>query len=467
MRLVIALILFVGVFLRCYDLNNRPLHNDEGVNYHFLREIESKGYYPYSHENYHGPLYFYFTDLFFNHTNEGVRDVYELRASAVIAGVAVIVLPLLFFSGWRAGAIAGLLALSPGLVFYSRYAIHESLFVLVGCLFGCALFRYFESGKVQFGYLAAAALALMIGTKETFIITLASIGFSALVVFGPRAIGTRLWVDRADLFWGALLFWVLVVAQFTGGFRWVVGLNEMILAVPQWVSRNTSDYGHFKPFDYYLNVFSKADIVNLVALAAAIFVIGRACCRKRIFKTRSLTLFFAIWSASIFIVYSFVRYKTPWLLINISVPTLFTLGMFLDELKGRVRSASLAGLAFLSAIYVARFVFVVPYGQDNPFSYTHTTAGMVEVADRIIAYREKHPQAMVLIAAAQYWPMPFYLRGHEPFVHYVKSDDLKAYTSKYDVIVIDKAVDIEVPGFSHYYTRISDVQECQVYFKQS
>jgi uncharacterized protein (TIGR03663 family) len=466
MRLLFIFALLIGVFLRCYDLNNRPLHNDEGVNFHFLKEIEAKGYYPYSHENYHGPLYFYASNLFFNHVNEGVRDVYELRASAVLAGILIVVLPLAFFSGWQAVGIASLIAVSSGLVFYSRYAIHETLFVLLGGLFGCSLFRYLETGKVWFGYVAAVALALMIGTKETFIITLASISCAALIVFGPRTIYTRLWVDRRDLFWGAVLLWLMIVVQFTGGFRWVTGLNEMILAVPQWVSRNTSDYGHFKPFDYYLNVFFSAEPVLVLALCAACYVLAKGYLIDRTQKPASVQLYTAIWTISVFLVYSFVRYKTPWLLVNISVPALFLLGSVVTDLKPKARAWGLSALLFVSLIYTARFVFIVPFAAGNPFSYTHTSAGMVEVADKIIEYRKSAPKAMVLIAAAQYWPMPFYLRGHEPFVHYVTSNDVKAYTDRYEIIVIDKSVDMDIPGFTHFYSRISDVQECQIYMKK-
>ncbi|MCB0340148.1 MAG: hypothetical protein KDD53_11115, partial [Bdellovibrionales bacterium] len=52
---------YLAYVLRTYEIGLRPLHNDEGVNFYFLQEIGRLGYYPYSHENYHGPLYFYFT----------------------------------------------------------------------------------------------------------------------------------------------------------------------------------------------------------------------------------------------------------------------------------------------------------------------------------------------------------------------------------------------------------------------
>lgn len=465
MRIAVILVIFLGVFFRIYDLNNRPLHNDEGVNYHFLREIEAKGYYPYSHENYHGPLYFYLTNFFFNHQVEGVRDVYELRASAVLIGVLTLCLPFFIFPFPTAAVCAGLLAVSSSLVFYSRYAIHETLFAFTGGLFALAIFCYFNSGRVRFGYLAALALALMIGTKETFIITLFAISVATLIQFGPRNIYTRLLVDRGALFWGGVLAWSVIFLEFTGGFVWISGLREMILAVPQWISRNESDYGHFKPFPYYFETMLTAEPLVLFSLTVCLLSLIIPNLRRQLIDRREPILFLTIWALLISLIYSFVKYKTPWLIINLTVPALLALAWWIVRLPGEYKKWASAVACFFSVVYTARFVFFLPYGPGNPYSYTHTSAGMVEFSDKLAKYWERKPSAMVLIAAKQYWPIPFYIRGHEGSVHYVVSDDIKSYSQRYDVLVMDKSVVQDLPGFTHYYSRFSDVQECEIYFK--
>ena len=74
----------------------------------------------------------------------------------------------------------------------------------------------------------------------------------------------------------------LTVLSFSGGFRWPGGLREMLLAVPQWVSRNESDVGHHKPFWYYGKMFYEQEPTILLVLVlivacwlAFLFGLGR------------------------------------------------------------------------------------------------------------------------------------------------------------------------------------------------
>jgi predicted membrane-bound mannosyltransferase len=123
--LILALA-FVPLFL---FLDWKPPQHDEGVNGWMIQELLSKGYYAYDPANYHGPLHFYilfFFRLFFGDT------LFALRLSAVLFawGSVGLLLGLRPYLGRFTASTAALFtAVSPGMLFYSRYAIHESSLV--------------------------------------------------------------------------------------------------------------------------------------------------------------------------------------------------------------------------------------------------------------------------------------------------------------------------------------------------
>src|SRR5206468_4093392 len=98
-----------------------------------------------------------------------------LRLLTVLFGVGLILLLPLIADGLGRGATfcaAVLTAVSPAMVFYSRYYIHEMLLVFFTLLALCAGWRYIRSRKLGWALLAGAAIGLMQVTKETFIFTL-------------------------------------------------------------------------------------------------------------------------------------------------------------------------------------------------------------------------------------------------------------------------------------------------------
>ena len=123
---VLLLAIVAALFLRCPQLGNRPLHNDEGVNAVKLAALWEKGDYKYDPHEYHGPTLHYFSlpVLWFGPArNSSELSVVELRVVTVAFGVGLILLLFLLKDGLgRGGTIwtAILLATSPVMVFYSR-----------------------------------------------------------------------------------------------------------------------------------------------------------------------------------------------------------------------------------------------------------------------------------------------------------------------------------------------------------
>ncbi len=179
----------VALVLRCPQLNERPMHNDEAVNAIKFRTLWEQGSYKYDPNEHHGPSIFYFTLAWEKCTGAPDFAHFEearFRLVTVLFGVGLILLLPLVADGLGRGptVCAGVLtAISPAMVFYSRYYIHEMLLVFFTFLALAAGWRYTRSQKIGWALLAGVALGLMQATKETFVLTLVAMA-GALVLNG-------------------------------------------------------------------------------------------------------------------------------------------------------------------------------------------------------------------------------------------------------------------------------------------
>src|SRR5713101_1577491 len=163
-------IIGLAAFLRFFLLGMKPPHFDEGINGWFVDQMVKSGFYRYDPTNYHGPLHFYILFLF--QTLLG-RNVWAIHLPVVLASIFSIHLTLKFepFVGRNVSRLAALaMAVSPGFVFYGRYAIHEVWLLLFSLLFILGLFGLWQRGTVKYLWFAGMGLAGMILTKETYII---------------------------------------------------------------------------------------------------------------------------------------------------------------------------------------------------------------------------------------------------------------------------------------------------------
>ena len=150
----------IAAFLRFYWLELKPLHHDEGVNGFFLVTLFREGIYKYDPSNYHGPTLYYFALAFSKMF--GLNTI-SIRSSVVIFGVLTVVLAF-FLKDYigRIGSLAAalLLALSPGMVFISRYFIHEILFVFFS--FGIVVGVLYFVEKRKAGIFAIATMTFLL-----------------------------------------------------------------------------------------------------------------------------------------------------------------------------------------------------------------------------------------------------------------------------------------------------------------
>src|SRR5258706_3388901 len=174
-------ILIAGAILRLYYLALVPLHHDEGVNGNFLVTLVREGKYTYNPENYHGPTLYFFSAViswiarFLGGKAFGENyglTTFNIRLVTAAFGIGTIWLVLLLrkrIGSLGALAAAALVALSPGGVYLSRYFIHESLFVFFTLGIVVAALKYYDTWRATYLILASISAALMVATKETWI----------------------------------------------------------------------------------------------------------------------------------------------------------------------------------------------------------------------------------------------------------------------------------------------------------
>jgi len=354
-------ILIVGAFLRLYNLSLVPLHHDEGVNGNFLVTLVREGRYEYNPENYHGPTLYFFSAVipwiarFFGGktfaANYGLTT-FNIRFITAAFGIGTIWLVLLLRK--RIGTVgalsaAGLLAISPGAVYLSRYFIHESLFVFFTLGIVVAALKYYDSGRAAYLILAAISAALMVATKETWIIN-APVLLIALITTNiyfrlrdklagkqsERSLGEGL-RQTIERFGGpvplttvalvAFAVFITVNVLFYSSFftNYPKGISDAMKTLSLWRHR-THEHAH--PFLQYFEWLRQIESpLLLLGGIGAVVAVWRA--------QNRLAVFVAQWAFGMLVAYSLVEYKTPWICLNFIVPLAIISGYALDQLYRR------------------------------------------------------------------------------------------------------------------------------------
>jgi len=158
-----------------------------------------------------------------------------------------------------------------------------------------------------------------------------------------------------------------------------------------------------------------------ILLFALISIWGFKKFRDRVFYLNTF-----IWFVLIFLIYSFISYKTPWLIVNILVPGCFLAGMGFEKMRWRGKWI----LLFVGILYLACFSVYVNFvntgGEDNRFAYVHTDREILNMIGKINSIYNSGDKILIVSSENEYWPLPFYLSGKEIF--YLPEEDLEGYS---------------------------------------
>jgi len=422
-KAIILTIILFGILSRSAFLAARPLHHDEGNNYYFANTILSSGQYQYNPTNFHGPTYIY--SIFFSFLIFGENE-FSLRFPAAVFGLLILLLPI-FFRIQYALTASMLLLLSPTLIYYSRYSIHETLFVLLGLLILLAFNKMVKEKSPRYLPQFSIYLALLFATKETAIITIAALAILiALNITHVKKIQWR--GHKATYFASTYLFLLIYIALFTGLFTNILGIKDSLAGFFPWLGRGFHDIGHIKPWYYYLQLISLYEFPLLVlSIFGGIF----AHIKNNIFWKNV-----AVWTFFHLVAYSAIPYKMPWLVLSVSVPMAVLAAYGLSSVTKRFflkKTVALATVAYL--LFASIFVNVLfPWQEKNLLAYAHSDIEILELSKAVNSLSSKRSDVLVL--SDQYWPLPFYLREYSAS-YYNEKDSLEPDVTRYfDALIV-------------------------------
>ncbi len=427
--------------VRIPQLDLRPMHTDEAVHAYKFGQLLETGTYHYDPDEYHGPSLYYFSlisawigsmDSFAQLTE------FSLRIVPLLFGLLSILLLLWLrriSDPWSLMAAAALLTISPAMTFFSRYYIHEMLFLFftAGLLF--AAIRYYKTPGTRWAVSLGIMAAGMVITKETWVIPMAGIGFSALVMWRWHrsavsdwfsSLGrNNLWKHAGWMFGAALLVFLLFYSSF---FTYPRGILEAFSAAGRYLNRAAGGEGvHIHPWYYYLQIVTFVQIgggpvwTEAVILILALLGLYAAIRDPERLSSPGTVLFIGLTSLVTLAIFSAIPYKTPW---NILVPWYGFIFLAGGGAVWLLRKVSvgwrqwLVGLVLVAAgVHLTWQSYQLNFRRytdpGHPYVYAHSYDDVKRIGERVNQLAdsgEQELQVQVIWPGGDYWPLPWYLR---------------------------------------------------------
>ena len=452
-------ILVLAAALRLPRLAERPMHADEANQAVKAGRLYETGKYEYDTTDHHGPTLYWLTlpalALSGAKTLADSREI-AYRIVPVLFGLGLIPLVLLLADGLGPVAVVAaalLTAISPAMVFYSRYYIQEMLLVFFTlAALGCG-WRYLRTRRLAWILAAGAAVGMMHATKETWILSAAAAVGAAALTWGWSRLRDPIAASgdlasvrsrRARLL--PLLAAILMAGVVAAAFFSMFGKNwdgpwQSIRAYANYFRRGSQHGDHSEPWYYYLQllfaywpskkIFWSEGLIAVLTLAGTIDALAARCAGQTKGQAAAsvaspvlLLRFLAFYTLLLTLLYALISYKTPWCALN------FLMGMIL--LAGVGAAAILRCLPNWPLKFVAALVLAVGAGHlawqadqlsfnprhladpKNPYVYAHTPTPLPNLTARLDRLAGQLPQGRDLwiqvVVSDNYWPLPWYLR---------------------------------------------------------
>jgi uncharacterized protein (TIGR03663 family) len=450
---IFFLILIGAILLRFWQLDLKLLHHDEAIHSWFSYELLTKGAWMYD-PSYHGPFLYYVTAGMFAAfgSSDLVARLLPCMFGTLLIPLVYCVYRLDYITKSQTLLVALFIAISPDMVYFSRFLRHDIFMLFFTFLLLVALLYYFNRGQARFVIIAAVATAGALSCKEEMPII--------LLIF-MLFFGVSLWQGifnlpntwKRDLVLGLVLvigIMSLLYTGFGGHPETLVGKNFQIAiqgthfelnttgwyqAIDHWTSMHKQQrlggpwYFYFPLYLLYeLPIFILALVGTLQFILKGVdfrLFLMRLKMRVKYRKTpvpagdlAAISIhqihtgkpvysksddFFRlciIWMILTMMFYAYVGEKVPWLIIPQLLPMCFVATYQLNWQKIAV---ALAGCLFLIAM--TWHVAFIPVDMNEPIVQVQNSEDMRLVMQLMDA------SDRVVIASKDYWPLPWYYRG--------------------------------------------------------
>jgi len=482
------LILLVTIVLRFYALDVKLFHHDEAIHAWFSYRLLTEGIYSYD-PMYHGPFLYYMTAGIFSLL--GDSDLIGRLFPALLGTLLVPLLYPIYRLGYldkKQTIVAALfLAVSPNMVYFSRFLRNDIFIVFFTMVLLVALLYYFERQKMQYALIAGAAIGFGMTTKENMPIIVLIFGAYLLYLVWTRKVRLpKHWIR--DLALGALVaVGIMAVLYSSFGAHPEVLMDGWLRAIEHWTSMHQAQRLGGPPYFYILLfLLYEVPILILAVVGTLQFVdipgIVSRWREKRINQTESpggtegaaeieeeapsetaaqpieqtqgfkdrlreilsgggelvpidrqkeFARFAIFWMLLSLAVYAYIGEKVPWLILHQLLPMIFVAVYMMTTKKAVV--AVVAGIFLVAMMFHVAFT---PADINEPIVQVQNSEDLREVFAKIDAADK------VAVATDSYWPLPWYYRGDSAskLAYYSqKVSESTIYGGDFDVVITHDA----------------------------
>jgi uncharacterized protein (TIGR03663 family) len=423
----IGLLALGALLIRFVHLGDKPLHHDESLHAFYGLEVFRGNGYEYNPIT-HGPLLFIlvaFTDWLVGVSDAGVRF------GTALFGWALVMMPFILRKDWgmRVSVIAMvLLALSPNMLYVSRFLRHDPLMHVWTFALVIALYRYIRAHRPLTLLLIGVLSAFAFSTSETSYITFFML---ATFLFGGALFETvfkrdsRLLRDAVRSLgrnWKALLGMFAIFAGISVVFysTFFTNWEGVKTALPNpfdpnsglgyWIAQHDVRRGGQPWYYYFLSLGLYEFVPLIIGVVGSVYLLLK--------KPTLLGSMLLWWLILFLVIYSWAGEKFPWLVTYPLIPLILVASYALKDVTIRIRMRAIAPLTvvvvmFSFWVYSAfRLSFQNPADPREFAVYVQTTKDVVRVANLIRSDALLRGTDVVdaHVEGELTWPFAWYLR---------------------------------------------------------
>ncbi len=455
------LILLVTIALRFYALDLKLFHHDEAIHAWFSYKLLTEGVYSYD-PMYHGPFLYYVTAGIFSLLGDS-----DLVGRLIPALLGTLIVPLLYpiyklgYLDKKQTLIAALfLAVSPNMVYFSRFLRNDIFIAFFSMVLLVALLYYFERQKMRYALIAGAAIGLGMTAKENMPIIVLIFGVYLLYLVWTRKVRLPThWVR--DLALGAFVaVGIMAVLYSSFGAHPEVLMDGWLRAIEHWTSMHQAQRLGGPPYFYILLfILYEVPILILAVVGTLQFIdipgivsrwkerrashegvpevgaqsvyygdvpeeeetqevtppsfketggwkdrlrefFSRGEGIQPIDRQKEFARFAIFWMLLSLAVYAYIGEKVPWLILHQLLPMIFVAVYLMTTKK-----AVIAVVASVFLVAMTLHVVFTPADINEPIVQVQNSEDLREVFAKIDAVDK------VAVATDSYWPLPWYYRG--------------------------------------------------------
>ena len=475
---LVAFIFLTGLIFRIAGLGLRPMHHDEANQALKFGALLEKGEYRYDPQEHHGPVLYYLTlPVAWMAGAETTAELTEtvLRLVPAVLGAGLILLLLLMAGGLGREAMifaGAALALSPFMIYFSRFYIQETPFVFFTAAWIASGWRFFKHPSAGWAALAGIAAGAAYAAKETSLIVFGAAFLSIIALYfwekktgrkeksgswrypakasfpGPKktAVGVAVFLATA-----AATAWLFFSSFGTNP----AGLLDSVRAIGIYADRGLEGGSHAHPFWFYFKMlafpggrgpglWSEAFILAL-AVAGAIGAFHHDSSRQGDSVFKRFILFYTLTAALMF---SAIPYKTPWNAMPFYLGVILLAGSGAEliwsvsphrPIKAGLLVLILPGFINLGLqSYRANFKYHASV--SNPYVYAQTSNDylkLVTLIENVTAESPEGRNTLIVVAAPadRTWPLPWSLRKFTRVGYWERFDLVPAEARQAGIII--------------------------------